>query len=146
MHFCLKHFTFSFNFQLTISFLFIIWKLWMKTNLFFCIRYTTHQWKEKKEKLMLKMLFLKGWTQQMQKTCPTQNWSLLLVSVLSCLIPWKNCKLKKTSWKRDLERKYPTCNRKENWERKKRKSYNSYKENTWMQHLRQRNLLLFSWK
>ena len=26
----------------------------------------------------------------------------------------KNCKLKKTSWKRDLERKYPTCNRKEN--------------------------------
>ena len=50
MHFCLKHFTFSFNFQLTISFLFIIWKLWMKTNLFFCIRYTTHQWKEKKRK------------------------------------------------------------------------------------------------
>ena len=37
MHFYLKHFTFSFNFQLTISFLFIIWKLWMKANLFFAL-------------------------------------------------------------------------------------------------------------
>ena len=49
MHFYRKNFTFSFNFQLTVSFLFIIQKLWMKTNLFFCISYTIHRWKENKK-------------------------------------------------------------------------------------------------
>ena len=37
MHFYRKKFTFSLKFQLTISFLFIIRKLWMKTNLFFVL-------------------------------------------------------------------------------------------------------------
>ena len=49
MGFYRKNFTFSFNFQLTISFLFIIQKLRMKTNLFFCISYTIHWWKENKK-------------------------------------------------------------------------------------------------
>ena len=47
MHFYQKNFMFSLNFQLTISFLFIIKKCEWK-QICFC-RYTTHWWKEKKK-------------------------------------------------------------------------------------------------